>query len=69
MSSSGDRIHNQSILQSHFVPMRNDWPGNIFDVYTRMYEILFQNQNHSIHYSNIIILFKIYNILFYSINP
>ena len=22
----GNRIHNQSILQSHFVPLRRDWP-------------------------------------------
>ena len=26
ISSSGDRTHNQSILQSHFVPLRHDWP-------------------------------------------
>ena len=25
-SSNGDRTHNQSILQSHFVPLRHDWP-------------------------------------------
>ena len=25
-SSSKDRTHNQSILQSHFVPLRYDWP-------------------------------------------
>ena len=25
-SSSGDRIHNQSILQLHFVPLCHDWP-------------------------------------------
>ena len=26
ISSSGDRTHNQSILQSHFVPLRHNWP-------------------------------------------
>ena len=26
ISSSGDRTHNQSVLQSHFVPLRHDWP-------------------------------------------
>ena len=26
ISSSGDLTHNQSILQSHFVPLRHDWP-------------------------------------------
>ena len=26
ISSSGDRTHNQSILQSHLVPLRHDWP-------------------------------------------
>ena len=26
LSSSGDRTHNQSRLQSHFVPLRDDWP-------------------------------------------
>ena len=26
ISSSGDRTHNQSILQSHFVPLRHDQP-------------------------------------------
>ena len=26
MSSSGDRTHKQSILQSHFGPLRHDWP-------------------------------------------
>ena len=26
ISSSGDRTHNQSVLQSHFVPLRRDWP-------------------------------------------
>ena len=25
ISSSGDRTHNQSVLQSHFVPLRHDW--------------------------------------------
>ena len=25
ISSSGDRTHNQSILQSHFVALRHDW--------------------------------------------
>ena len=26
ISSSGDRTHNQSVLQSHFEPLRHDWP-------------------------------------------
>ena len=26
ISSCGDRIHNQSSLQSHLVPLRHDWP-------------------------------------------
>ena len=26
ISSSRDRTYNQSILQSHFVPLRHDWP-------------------------------------------
>ena len=26
ISSSGERTHNQSVLQSHFVPLRHDWP-------------------------------------------
>ena len=26
ISSGGDRTHNQSILQSHFEPLRHDWP-------------------------------------------
>ena len=26
ISSSGDRTHNQSVLQSHFVPLHHDWP-------------------------------------------
>ena len=26
ISSSGDRIQNQSVLQSHFMPLRHDWP-------------------------------------------
>ena len=26
ISSSGDRTHNQSVLQSHFVPLRHAWP-------------------------------------------
>ena len=26
ISSSGDQTHNQSILQSHFVPLRHHWP-------------------------------------------
>ena len=26
ISSSGARTHNQSVLQSHFVPLRHDWP-------------------------------------------
>ena len=26
ISSSGDRTHNQSVLQSHLVPLRYDWP-------------------------------------------
>ena len=26
ISSSGLRTHNQSVLQSHFVPLRQDWP-------------------------------------------
>ena len=26
ISSSGDGTHNQSVLQSHFVPRRHDWP-------------------------------------------
>ena len=26
ISSSGDRTHNQSVLQSHFVSLRHDWP-------------------------------------------
>ena len=25
ISSNGDRTHNQSVLQSHFVPLRHDW--------------------------------------------
>ena len=29
ISSSGDRTHNQSRLQSHFVVLRHDWPRNI----------------------------------------
>ena len=27
ISSSGGRLHNQSVLQSHFVPLRHEWPG------------------------------------------
>ena len=30
ISWSGDRTHNQSILQSHFVPLRHDWPHLFF---------------------------------------
>ena len=26
ISSSGDWTHNQAVLQSHFVPLRHDWP-------------------------------------------
>ena len=26
ISSSGDRTHNQSVLQSHFVSLHHDWP-------------------------------------------
>ena len=26
ISSSGDRTHNLSVLQSYFVPLRRDWP-------------------------------------------
>ena len=26
ISSSGDRTHNQSVFQSHLVPLRHDWP-------------------------------------------
>ena len=26
ISSSGDRTHNPSVLQSHLVPLRHDWP-------------------------------------------
>ena len=26
ISSSGDRTHHQSVLKSHFVPLRHDWP-------------------------------------------
>ena len=28
--SSGDRTHNQSVLQSHFVPLRHDWPQQLY---------------------------------------
>ena len=28
--SSGDRTHNQSILQSHFVPLRHEWPQYLY---------------------------------------
>ena len=30
ISSSGDRINKQSILQSHFVPLRHDWPQFLY---------------------------------------
>ena len=30
MSSSEDRTHNQSVLQSHFVPLRHDWLLTIY---------------------------------------
>ena len=26
ISSCGDLTHNQSVLRSHFVPLRHDWP-------------------------------------------
>ena len=29
ISSSGDRTHKQSRLQSHFVPMRHAWPREL----------------------------------------
>ena len=29
ISSSGDQIHYQSVLQSHFVPLRHDWPQSM----------------------------------------
>ena len=29
ISSCGDGTHNQSVLQSHFVPLRHDWPHTI----------------------------------------
>ena len=31
-SSSGDRTHNQWRLQSHFEPMRHDWPEKNKDI-------------------------------------
>ena len=30
ISTSGDRTHNQSRLQSHFVPLRHDWRHKIY---------------------------------------
>ena len=30
ISSNGDRTHNQLVLQSHFVPLRHDWPQVIY---------------------------------------
>ena len=29
ISSSGDQTHIQSILQTHFVPLRHDWPYDL----------------------------------------
>ena len=33
ISSSGDRTHNQLILQSHFVPLRHDWLQYVYNIY------------------------------------
>ena len=40
ISSNGDRTHNQSVLQSHFVPLRNDWPQHLY-FYICSYEKIF----------------------------
>ena len=50
-SSSGDRTHNQSILQSHFVPMRPDWP--LFCTYSII--LIFLRESVSFGYRNVII--------------
>ena len=41
VESSGDRIHNQSILQSQFMPLRHDWPDTHI-----LLVILFQTSNY-----------------------
>ena len=41
ISSSGDRIHNQLVLQSHFVPLRHDWPQQLRQ-YTIIYKYIIQ---------------------------
>ena len=41
ISSSGDRTHNQSILQAHFVLLRHEWPQQII----RNIILLMQNKS------------------------
>ena len=40
ISSSGDRTNDHSVLQSHFVPLRHDWPHYIIYTYFLFYNIL-----------------------------
>ena len=43
-SSSGDRTHNQSVLQSHFVPLRHDWPH--YNIYVQI--LMYRNNRQGI---------------------
>ena len=48
ISSSGDRNHNQSVLQSHLVPRRHDWSQIIWYIYKkydRYWQIYVCNEN------------------------
>ena len=45
MSSSGDRTHNQSVLQSHFVPLRRDWPQYTYMFYNNLNYLTAQHEN------------------------
>ena len=42
ISSSGDRTHNQSVLQSHFVSLCHDWPRIFLDSVICEYIVLMQ---------------------------
>ena len=50
ISFSEDRTHNQSVLQSHFVPLRHDWPQFIYIETTTLY---IETQNTYLRYYNV----------------
>ena len=44
VSSSLDRTHNQSVLQSHLVPLRHDWPQLKYFIHNYKYDTIKEKQ-------------------------